>query len=182
MKLARAIVTLTTLGLAGLLAVVALEPLGADEPPAPVVVAPPPPPVDTGPVVRTLSHRVQKGEALGGILQEQGITGVAAIVQEASPHVDLARIRPGQELEFTFVDDRPTAFRYVVSEDETLEVELGEVPVARLLVQEYDRSTERIALEIDSSLWQAGVSQGLSPASVMLRLGKHILCGCAILM
>jgi len=134
----------------------------ADAPAVPTVTAvepvPPPEPQDEEIVIE-----VQPGDALGTILASQGVGGAMAIVEAASEHFNLERIRPGKI--FTFVrkpDATISEFRYSINSDNTLHVDLTGTPQARIETVEYQAKPALKKLVVETSFWEAASKLGLS--------------------
>jgi murein DD-endopeptidase MepM/ murein hydrolase activator NlpD len=126
-----------------------------------------PPPEPAGPLVEEKRHTVRRGETVGAILQRHGVRRVLEVVEVAAPHVDLGRVRAGDELLLTTVDGEVTAVSYRYSQDETLLVELGDEVTAQVETLEYESDLARVSIDIEGSLWQSAVDQGFSPAMVL---------------
>jgi murein DD-endopeptidase MepM/ murein hydrolase activator NlpD len=125
------------------------------------------PPEPAGPVVEERTHRVRKGQTMGAILQSYGVTRVHELVEVVAPHVDLGRVRVGDELQLTTVDGVVTAMSYRFSADETLLVALGDDIRAEVETVRYDTRLERVRIPIEGSLWQSAIDRGFSPAMVL---------------
>ncbi len=164
--LATGIVGLLGLGLVGFLA-------SPDQPSAPaetqpaLPLAPEPPPA---PRFSDVTHGIARGETLGAILPRYGVSDVLAVVEAASEHADLTRIRAGRDLVFTFERDveAPIALRYMLDEDNTLVVHLdGESPWAELETVTYGSHQGARSLVVEGSLWSAAIEAGLRPGDIV---------------
>jgi len=125
------------------------------------------PVVPAGPVIEQIVHTVRSGETAGAILQRYGVTRVHELVELVEPHVDLGRVKAGQELVFTRVDGVPTQLSYRYSQDDTLQVELGDDIAVQVVTVRYERGLERVRIPIVGSLWQSAIDRGFSPAAVL---------------
>ena len=164
---ARALVTGGVCFLGVLLGLVAFD--GPEETPTPVQpVAVQPEVVEpVEPIVRRVSHTIERGESFGAIMQRHDISSVGAIVDAAKPHANLARVRAGEELEIRFVDDVPIAFRYTLDEDRTLHMHLLPDPVADVEEVVYEVETERVDVVVTGTLWAAAIGAGFRAGDIV---------------
>jgi murein DD-endopeptidase MepM/ murein hydrolase activator NlpD len=165
--LATGIVGLLGLGLVGFL----VSPGQPSAPPEVTEPAPPlvpkPPPV---PKYSDVTHTIVGGETLGAILPRYGVSDVNAVVEAASEHTDLTRIRAGRELVFTFQRriEAPISLRYQLDEDNTLVVHLDEeTPRAELETVTYGSRQGARSLVVEGSLWNAALDAGLRPGDIV---------------
>ncbi len=116
-----------------------------------------------------VSHAIRRGDTLGAIVAEHGVSDVDAVVVAASSFTDLTNIRAGRDLVFVYERDTPAAIalRYALDEDNTLVVHLGEVLEAELMTVEYDEELGVRTLEVEGSLWAAATEAGLRPADIV---------------
>lgn len=156
-----------TLALGGLALMVDLpeEPAVVAEP---VVVQAPEP--EPEPRFADVVHTISRGETLGAILPRYGVQSVQAVVDAASEHADLTRIRAGRDLVFTFEREveHAVALRYALDEDTTLVIDLTtDQPTSSLDIVEYESEVGTRSLEVDGSLWNAAIDAGLRPADIV---------------
>lgn len=134
-----------------------------DLPPADSLEPPP-----TEPRLRRASHRVATGETIGNILGRYQVT-LDPIRKAAIEIHDLARLRPGHDLHFTWVNDEAELreLRYTLDEDRTLIVVRDEAGWhGRLDEVQYEVRTGVREFTVESSLWADAIDAGLRPADI----------------
>lgn len=126
-------------------------------------------PVDPEP--RVVVHTIAPGDTVGGLLQANGVVGVRQIVELSKEHLDLARVKPGQELEIAFIGETPTDIWLKIDMDRRLHIELTDPVQVGVDEKVYDVEPVAIRLNMQQSLWQAGTEQGFS-ASLIMQMAK----------
>jgi murein DD-endopeptidase MepM/ murein hydrolase activator NlpD len=145
----------------------------------------PPPPIEVAEVIpaapipeapleeAVVTHKVRRGESLGGILTRYGVGGAGAIRQAALEFTDLAKLRVGKTVTLHYRRGEPEAvgLSLDLDEDNELHVSLGETPDAWLEAIPYERRLGHRDLTIEGTLWNAALDAGLKPKDI-LRLAQ----------
>ena len=136
------------------------------QPTVPVVVAPLPPPP---PTVFDVLHTIERGETLGVILQNVGISA-NTIRDAALPVYDLAKIRAGRTFTFKIREGEatPHAIFYPLDEDNTVHLELeAEVWTASIDTITYEVTEAIREFSVESTLWGAASGVGLRASDIV---------------
>ncbi len=114
-------------------------------------------------------HTIARGEVLGKILPSYGLPTLA-VLEAASDHHDLTKIRAGKTLRFRFQPDSDTAdaLSYKLDADRTLVVENQDgIWSARVDEIIYDRERTIREFTVERTLWGAATAAGLRPADIV---------------
>lgn len=112
---------------------------------------------------------LREGAFFGPLVEAWGIPSTV-VHAAALPHHDLARIRSNADLAVVLEDGEalPVAIRYAVDEDHNLLVRRdGASWTAQIDAVPYVVREASFALDIRSSLWEAGLSAGLRPTDLV---------------
>lgn len=118
----------------------------------------------------SVTHIIRKGESLGTVLAQYGVTEVNDIRQAALRHRDLSKIRAGDPLTLAFVRGRSKAVSITLpfDDDRELVVDLTELePEATLVDIPYEARVGHRAITIEGTLWKAAVAAGLRPKDIL---------------
>jgi len=153
--------------MAGSIAVVIHQTREPAPEPAPTITrAPQPPPA---PKVFEVLHTIDRGETLGVILENVGLSS-HAIQTAAKPLYDLANIRAGRTITFKIREGEqtPHMMLYPLDEDNTVRIErTAEVWAASVDTIEYE-STEAIReFNVESTFWGAAAKAGLRASDIV---------------
>lgn len=119
-------------------------------------------------------HAIARGDTLGAVVSDHGVSNVNAVVDAANAFTDLTNIRAGRELVFVYelgddgtYGDDAIALRYELDEDNTLLVHLGEAPTAALETVQYETELGVRAMDVEGSLWASAIDAGLRPQDIV---------------
>jgi murein DD-endopeptidase MepM/ murein hydrolase activator NlpD len=114
-------------------------------------------------------HTIASGEVLGKILPQYGLP-TQAVIDAASEHHDITRIRAGKALSFRFAPDSEVAdaLSFQLDADRTLIVENQDgIWSARVDEILYDRRSTVREFTVARTLWGAATAAGLRPADIV---------------
>lgn len=140
-------------------------------PPAPAAAALPP-----APIADTVPEKVvvRPGDSLAVIFSRLGLapTTLHAVMHSGPEARQLNRLHPGQELEFHVSDGELRALNYIIDRTRTLAVRAEEDGfVTHMAVVAPEMRIARAVGNIESSLYAAGLSAGLSEQLIMQMAG-----------
>jgi len=154
------------LAIAGSIAVVVHQ--TRDETPQKVETATRPPIPPPAPKVFDVLHTIEKGETLGVILQNVGLSA-HAVQSAAREHYDLAKIRAGSTITFKVREGEktPHAVLYPLDEDNTVLVERSnDTWTASLETIEYQATEAIREFTVTSTFWGAAMEAGLRASDI----------------
>ena len=112
---------------------------------------------------------IPAGSSFGEVVAPWGLPA-HAVREAARAHHDLALIDVRRELGLVFEDGHagPVGLRYAITDDTTLVVQATDANDWQAWIEAvaWQSATETRVLDIDASLWQAGVDAGLRPADL----------------
>ena len=120
-------------------------------------------------------YTIRGGDNIASILAALGFP-VGAVLEQLRPLYDMDRIRTGRVIQFTRdrVLGHPVFFLYPIDEDQSVSARYDEESgswAASLQQVEYETRVTGRTMAIESTLWEAAISQGLRPEDI-LRLAE----------
>ena len=120
------------------------------------------------PKVFDVLHTIERGETLGVILQNVGLSG-NTIRDAAKDHYDLANIRSGKTITFKVREGEssPHAMLYPLDEDNTIRVErVNDSWTAAVETIEYQATESIREFTVSTTFWGAAVEAGLRASDI----------------
>ena len=116
------------------------------------------------------SVQVRKGQTLGALFQQMGVSATAMhrILEQDGAEKALTRLRPGATLDFRIgANGELEGFRYLRDRDHRVEVRLADGKVEQQVIELPSEIRSRaITGEIGTSLYAAARKAGLSPSAI----------------